>query len=968
MSQPQEKSEFAQFLEAAPVTPAEQTKSEFAQFLEQGQPETAQSDMERQREIAAGAVNLYRPANKDMAESRDIYLRQQGKEITGPEAMVVRGGNAATLGALSVLDPNTRDAVRAAGEDQPGWAMAGDIAGFAGTGGTAVANTGMRLIPQTGLGKFVGLGALGGAENAVYEATVGESNRQAAGESKGTAPERLNALVEGGTNPVAWAAGPLFYGAGRATGLIKAPPSENALALASVLDATNGTPVSSDDLRVVERFLRDQGVTLNSEGLAALSGATENALELGAVGPRLPVRFKDLVSEAFPDSADGIVDHLRGTSQLRRGGHSIVDDAVSEDLGQSKEYLTETIQDTLGRQSRLGAEDQSREVLSQIGQEGYEPLLKAGPTNEAGAEALKGILEGPGMSKLYEPLRTIAAGEGKDLDFLLSEKPLAAAHWMQSKARQLSQRGGDEALRGGFGSLRTRLLNGLNAATDGQYDVIRKQYGDEYGNLEALEFGKSFLRDAHKPYELDVMKRSFEGLSEQQQQQALLSVRDTLLSAVGRGQKTNGPRLKQVKEDNVLGALTRVFGDKGDEVRKLIEETRDFVTSRNNASRYGSDTGRNMSAKDIALDNVQPSWRRALGQSVSDLGSDAALSAFFGQVVPFQSIQRQTQRLGKWVGGNPEDKLASIARVLEAPVASPPTNAVAPTPSAPPVAAPVVNALAPHRQPVAQNGIPGIGPIFSMIDDAITHPRTKEILQGVNTNGIGPGAQRRNTQRDIRSGLQDMGATARITPDDRSAAQIGIGDAGAEATAGLPSGAERNSLSSPELTRRGGTGTKTRWIDQTKAQEELSFALGDLEEAGALPKGASKTILAQIGDQAPEILSDTQVERIVQRDGIARMVREQEPWATLPDRFSDNPAGVGPMKYLDDYAPVDWDRSMPIITKTGLLLVAAAGGGYAAYRMNNPDPLLERMPSPPALTDQPSAPSLKPQNALALPN
>ena len=36
MSQPQEKSEFAQFLEAAPVTPAEQTKSEFAQFLEIG--------------------------------------------------------------------------------------------------------------------------------------------------------------------------------------------------------------------------------------------------------------------------------------------------------------------------------------------------------------------------------------------------------------------------------------------------------------------------------------------------------------------------------------------------------------------------------------------------------------------------------------------------------------------------------------------------------------------------------------------------------------------------------------------------------------------------------------------------------------------------------------------------------------------------------------------------------------------
>ena len=679
MSDPQEKSEFAQFLEAAPVTPAEQTKSEFAAFLEEGQSDQAQTDKERQREIAAGAVNLYRPANKDFAESRDIFLRQQGKRMTGPEAMITRGGNAASMGVLSVVDPTTRENVRIAGEDQPGWSMVGDVGGFAATGGSAIAGGGMKLVPKSGLGKLFGLGALGGAENAFFEATVGESNRQAAGDSAGSAPERLNAFAEGGTNPVAWAAGPAFYGAGRMTGLIKEPASEGQLALADFLGEQSG--VSTDDLRITERFLRDKGLRLDGDGRAALSGAIEETGEPLGLSSGLPTRFKDVLVEGFDGNKEAfenaIRSHLRGTTLI--GGDesaAIIRNSVNEDLPASREFLSEGLKDTLGSKSRLQAYDDINEQLTQIGREGYEPLLKQRLPEDREA-ILAQVMNGPGMNKLHEPLRTVAAGEGLDLDTMMGESPLQAAHWMQSKARQLADKSSDAVVSNAMGALRQRLLTGLNAATDGQYDVIRRQYGDTYGNQQALEFGDRFLTKANKDLDIDLMAREFAELSPAQKEAALLSVRDALQSSTGRGAAVNGPRLTKVKEEQVMTALPKVFGEAGEAVADVIRQTNEFVEGRKFVGRFGSDTASNQSIRDSALEAVQPKWRRQLGQVVSDAGSDAGLSLAFGQAVPFQSIQRQTKNFGKWIAGDPEDKLASIARVLEAPVNAGPQNAFA---------------------------------------------------------------------------------------------------------------------------------------------------------------------------------------------------------------------------------------------------------------------------------------------------
>ena len=677
------KSDFARFLEQPTNPVVDEEESEFAKFLKEGQPETAQTDLERQREIARGAVNLYRPANKDFAESRDIHLRQKGKRITGPEALVVRGGNAVGLGLPAIFDENSKEAVRIAGEDEPGMALTGDVLGFAGGGGKVVADMGMKMIPKSGIPKLLGLGAVGAAENAAFQSTVGESNAFAAGESSASLGERANAFVDGATEPLAWAGGPLVYGAGRMTGLIKEPLNDNTLALAEILEARSGTRINPDDLRVFERFLRDKGVTFDSESLGRLGNLQDEASELGPSGvfsSGLPVRLKDALPEVLNGNKEtlknSIRSQLRGTTLL--GGDEsaeIIRKSVNEDLPASREFLSEGLRDTLGNKSRLQAQDDINSQLAQIGREGYEPLLNA-PVSDEARQALDKVLSGPGMNKLYEPLRTVAAGEGLNLDSMLKAQPMRAAHWMQSKARQLADRSSDAVVSNAMGALRQRLLNGLNKASGGQYDIVRKQYGDEFGNLQALEFGDRFLTKANKDLDIDLMAREFEELSPTQKEAAMLSVRDALQSSTGRGTAINGPRLTKVKEEQVLTALPKVFGETGNDLARIIQQTSDFVDDRKFVGRFGSDTASNQSMKEMALESVQPKWRRRLGQVVSDAGSDAGLSAFFGSPVPFQTIQRQTKNLGNLISGNPEGKLASIARVLEAPIQPIPNNPV----------------------------------------------------------------------------------------------------------------------------------------------------------------------------------------------------------------------------------------------------------------------------------------------------
>ena len=844
-----EKSDFARFLEQPTNPVVDEEESEFAKFLKEGQPETAQTDLERQREIARGAVNLYRPANKDFAESRDIHLRQKGKRITGPEALVVRGGNAVGLGLPAIFDKNSKEAVRIAGEDQPGMALTGDVLGFAAGGGNVIADAGMKMIPKSGIPKFLGLGAVGAAENAAFQSTVGESNQFAAGQSSGSLGERAGAFADGASDPLAWLGGPAAYGLGRMTGLIKEPLNDNALALAEILEARSGTRINPDDLRVFERFLRDKGVTLDGESLGHLGNLQDEASELGPSGvlsSGLPVRLKDALPEVLNGNKEtlknSIRSQLRGTTLL--GGDEsaeIIRKSVNEDLPASREFLSEGLRDTLGNKSRLQAQDDINSQLTQIGREGYEPLLNA-PVSDEARQALDKVLSGPGMNKLYEPLRTVAAGEGLNLDSMLKAQPMRAAHWMQSKARQLADRSSDAVMSNAMGALRQRLLNGLNEASGGQYDIVRKQYGDEFGNLQALEFGDRFLTKANKDLDIDLMAREFEELSPTQKEAAMLSVRDALQSSTGRGTAINGPRLTKVKEEQVLTALPKVFGETGNDLARIIQQTSDFVDDRKFVGRFGSDTASNQSMKEMALESVQPKWRRRLGQVVSDAGSDAGLSAFFGSPVPFQTIQRQTKNLGNLISGNPEGKLASIARVLEAPIQPIPNNALG-VPQ---------QRLSPPRSAAPSGQVPQ-GPTIP----TAAAPSPAEAVaasRGIlgNQRGsvvINNGKNRRQTQNDIRDGLKEAGG--------RSRAPVSI-ETG-EPIAGLPESLQRTAAATTPI-----PGVQPSYRGDVTPAQARGQLREDLISAGDNEAQVDQ-LLEILGDDVVQVLRDRQLGPAVSR-------------------------------------------------------------------------------------------------------
>jgi len=387
----------------------------------------------------------------------------------------------------------------------------------------------------------------------------------------------------------------------------------------------------------------------------------------------LPTRLKDVLVDAL-DGAEGnfsnqLNEVLRGAAV--RGGQpaSTVLNAVDQDIGASRGALNDQLEGTLGSQGRLEAKDQIGERLAQIGAEGYEPVLKAGPQSAEGAEALQEVLSTPGSSRVMKDLKDVADAEGVPLEQMMAKRPLEAAHWMQSRARELADTQ-DATARRAFRGIRDRLLKAINKASPG-YDAVRKQYGDEFGNQQALEFGNKFLTRAARDMDVDLMAREFSELSEGQKEAALLSVRDALKSSIGRGQSGSAPRLTQAGSEQVKNALRQVFGEAGDRVSKSLEDVDSFVRSRKAVDpRTNSATASNQQAAQRASDTVQPSWRRRVGGTLQNIGTDIGISSATGSITPFMVGRSLARKAGDAISGNPDSKLQALVGALEAPIQS----------------------------------------------------------------------------------------------------------------------------------------------------------------------------------------------------------------------------------------------------------------------------------------------------------
>jgi hypothetical protein len=585
-------------------------------------------------------------------------------------------------------------------DDHPVSSTAGSISGFMAPGGLiAQGGRGMaKAVPQaSGQGaaymqRLFGFGALGASENAAYEATTGASNRGAEQGRDVGFSEAATMAKEGFQDPLAWAAVPaasaLFRGGRRAlTGnWTNQGQKEAASYLGNILEGTiePGT-ITPDGVTGIVNLLRNAGISLDDDALAKVQVSIQNLGQSGGEAGALPTRLKDVLVNALegPENNFGeqLNDILRGVSV--RGGKpaGIVHKAVDQDIGASRDALRTQIESTLGSQRKLEAFDQIGERLAQISTEGYQPIMRAGPQSQEGLEALQSVLSTPGSSRVMRDLQDVADAQGVPLKQMMAERPLEAAHWMQSRARKLADTQ-DATAKLAFLGIRDRLLKAINKASPG-YDAVRKQYGDEFGNEQALEFGNKFLTRATRDMDVDLMAREFAELTEAQKEAALLSVRDVLKSSIGRGQSGSAPRLTQAGSEQVKNALMQVFGDKGDAVVKSIEDVDGFVANRQDIlSKRGPRSTPDKFLAQRATDTVMPSWRRRVGGMLQNIGTDIGISSATGNIAPFMLGRSLMRKTGDAISGNPDRKLLALVSALEAPVRSGARNTLA---DAPPV-------------------------------------------------------------------------------------------------------------------------------------------------------------------------------------------------------------------------------------------------------------------------------------------
>ena len=517
---------------------------------------------------------------------------------------------------------------------------------------------GGNLVRNTAAGVMSGIGWDGAAQMAQGEGGVSQR--------LGQVDQKQNAL-----------AGFLGGTAGGTLTALSRPLSDGASEFVTVLDGVidRGT-VSPDGLRALERFLTNQGVSLDGITLGRINSVVQDARQTSSKALALPVRIKDILIDALDDGTgnlrNAVQDHLRGT--VVRGGDAgqTVTASIDEDLPAARSELSDFFGKQLGKRARIKSEDQTTEQLAEIGRQGYEPILSKGPQSADSEQALRGILAGPGMNKLKSPLEEIAAGEGLSLQEMIDSDPLRAAHWMQSKARQLSE-SGDPVKGPAFRALRNRLLKGINDAAPG-YDKIRKEYGDEYGNLTALEFGDKFLTQAGKAFEVDRMARAYKELSPAQKRIALLSVRDVLRTASGKGKRRAAPRLGRVGDEQVLESLETVFGARGARVAQGIEEVDNFLFSRQDIDpRRGPRSTPDRHLADRAATNVLAPWRQKVASAFEKVGSDAAAASV--GFPPLRVIGGAATGIGRAIDGNPTGRLNDLAKLLEAKVSPAQTHA-----------------------------------------------------------------------------------------------------------------------------------------------------------------------------------------------------------------------------------------------------------------------------------------------------
>ena len=265
-------------------------------------------------------------------------------------------------------------------DDYPVSSTAGAIHGFLAPGGL-VAGAGKQVaarVPQaSGQGlaytqRLLGLGALGATENALYEGTVGASGRGAEQRRDVGVAESLEMAKDGGTNPLAWVAGPAasaVYRGGRwlLTGSftpnnVATPTSRT---MEEVLDATPDE-VSVKSFRLIENLLRNAGLSGDR-----IRTGFERLSQVKASGSEPRASLARLIEREFANESPEISQNLRAFLMkvgLDSGeGRAIVTSATDALRKTQADDLRGQAAYELGSQPRIEAAGQAKANMESVG-------------------------------------------------------------------------------------------------------------------------------------------------------------------------------------------------------------------------------------------------------------------------------------------------------------------------------------------------------------------------------------------------------------------------------------------------------------------------------------------------------------------------------------------------------------------------------------------------------------------------
>ena len=417
---------------------------------------------------------------------------------------------------------------------------------------------------------------------------------------------------------------------------------------------------------------------------------------------RLPLAFflKRDVADHFPAQADDIATKLDMWGRARNAeagvndtSRSTINQTIKTLRSSQQDFLTQSAEANLFKGSLIGQEDQIINSLRETGRKGYEPILDFArqgvdgrrmptPDQAAAIEEIKTLLQDPMMlGYVDDATRIRAKKEGIDLEQLMQQDPIGAAHWLQSEFRRLADAAEDPLTGKGtrlsqaYDDLREMVVDPLKRAAPG-YEGAMNRYGHEFGSKNAVRFGKGIFTTSRSAYETGQKVREFKRLSKRQQTVAWKSIKEEFLNEFRGTAEEAAAKVTRMQQEGALDLLEQL-GARGqrfaDDIRRIAQMENPNLRAIEQAS--GSPTHSNIRGAENAREIVQ----NPINKTVSALGNKgswlnaAILDAVTLPVTHFPiatSAKIGSAAVSKF--GNPSKKV--LARATEGLYGLPPKN------------------------------------------------------------------------------------------------------------------------------------------------------------------------------------------------------------------------------------------------------------------------------------------------------